>query len=75
MEFAKHLSGEEHSRQKVWSRDLQRRLKELEKKEQETEAWEGSDTRGREGMDLLGVNHSRGTALSGGGTQPDCDFK
>lgn len=27
------------------------------------------------GMDLLGVNHSRGTALSGGGTQPDCNFK
>lgn len=77
MEFAKHLSGGRTFPAEGVVPDLQRRLKELEKKEQETEAWGvGSDTRHRgRGWILLGVSLSRGTALSGGVTQPDCDFK
>lgn len=48
MEFAKHLSGGRTFQAEGVVPDLQRRLKELEKKEQETEAWGvGSDTRGR----------------------------
>lgn len=77
MEFAKHLSGGRTFLAEGVVQELQRRLKELEKKDQETEAWEvGSETRGRGRRQiLLGVSHSRGRALSGGGTQPDYDFK
>lgn len=77
MEVAKHLSGGRTFLAEGVLRELQRRLKELEKKEQETEAWEvGSETRGRgRRWILLGGNLSRGTALSGGGTQPDYNLR
>lgn len=76
MEFAKHLSGGRTFLAECVVQELQRRLKELEKKDQETEAWEvGSETRGRgRRRILLGVSHSRRRALSGGRTQPDYDF-
>lgn len=77
MELAKHLSGGRTFLAEGVVQELQRRLKELEKKEQEIEAWEvGSETRGRgRGWILLGGNLSRGTALSGEGTQPDYSLK